>query len=228
MNFNFLARNKKFIIIAVILFLVLSIAITIATVMATRAIPKEKTVAYIDDLPVSYGEFSLLMGEQRGDVVSYFYDNYHVDESVDFWDKNAKFGGENPLEILKENVLLTLKTKKAEQLLMIEYGIVKVEDLSYNSFQKFWKAENEKRKQTIAEGGVVYGPEEYTEIGYYNYLHNMRKIELREILFKESGSTDNEDRFTNALIDKKTAEMLKDIDVKKEMSVFEKISAVAE
>lgn len=209
--------------------LVLFIAgITFAVVLATAGISKDKIVVYIDELPVSYGEFVLIMDENRGDVVSDFYDNYHIDEAVDFWDKDTRFGGKCPLEELKNKVIEILKVKKSEQQLMMDYGIVTAEELKYSNFNKLWKKENEKRKKTIAQGGVVYGVEEYTEIGYYNYLHNMRKIELREKLFEESDSTNTEDKFTNALIDKKTAQMVKDAEVKTEKALFDKIKAVAE
>lgn len=223
---NIKLDKKTRFIIAVALCIVIVVGITVSVVLTTRGIPKGKTVAYIGDLPISYGEFSLIMSEQRGDVVSYFYENYHIDESKDFWDKDTVFGDECPLEVLKSNVLETLKTKKAEQLLMIENKVVKKEDLTYENFYKLWQNENETRQKTIDDGGVVYGPEQYSEVGYYNYLQNMRKIELREILFKKSDSVDSEDRFTNALIDKKVKEKIKDIEVKKVESVFNRITAL--
>ena len=183
------------------------------------------TVAYVNRIPVSYGEYMLHVDETRGETSAYFYENYHVDESVDFWSEKAVFGGENPLEVLKETVLDSVTRMKLEQQLMVEYGIVTAKDITYKSFLKIFQKENLRRKTIIEQGGVVYGPEQYTEIGYYNYLHESRLQELREAMYEESGSTEISDKFMDTLIEERLEEMLEHVEVSTVSGLYDKIQA---
>lgn len=188
-------------------------------------ISEKQTVVTVDGTEVSYGEFSLLAESLRSEVVTYFYSTHNVNEGVDFWDKDTIFGGESPLEKLKNEVVDAVTEIKAEQQLMVEYGVIEKSDTTYESFKQLLEQENARRADVIAKGGEVYGPEQYTESAYYEYLRNIRLQELREAIYAKSGSDNTEDRFSDTLLNELLEERIEKSEVEKIESVYEKIES---
>ena len=218
------ANRKKIIIISLLLGLMLIIG-SIITVVLVCNIPSEKTILTVGKTDVSYGEFSLLADGLKTDIVTYFYSTHNVNEGIDFWDKDSDFGGETPLEVLKEKTIEAAKEIKIEQQLMVEYGVIEKSDMQFSTFQKLLKEENKRRNDIIKSGGEVYGPEKYTESGYYQYLHSIRLQELREAIFKQSGSDNTEERFENTLLDELKKDYEKKITVEKNEAVLSRIDS---
>lgn len=79
----------------------------------------------------------------------------------------------------KEKTINLAVEAKCKQILAREYGII--EEIDYKSFKKQLVEENKRREATIKKGEVVYGPEQYTEKQYYNYLlsNNIAEVELQ-------------------------------------------------
>ena len=59
------------------------------------------------------------------------------------------------------------------------------EDFSYRAFVNRWQKENEDRQQKEASGEVIYGPVQYTERVYYDYLNESYQEELAAQLRQE-------------------------------------------
>lgn len=219
------AKQKLIIVIAVIVASIMLVGIILAVILSKNVSEKE-TVAKINGTDVSYGEFALLAESLKSDVVTYFYTTHNVNEGIDFWDKDSDFGGEIPLEVLKEKTLSAVKEIKIEQELMVEYGVVNESDTTYEAFKELLEQENKRRADIIKSGGEVYGPQEYSASGYYQYLHSIRLQELREALFEESGSDKTEDRFSNELLQNKVKERTEKTEVEKNDSVYDKIDSL--
>lgn len=222
-----LTKQHRFTVIFIITAIFLTL-MCLVWFLTKKNLNDDDTVAYVNDMPVSYGEYMLIVDETRGETSAYFYENYHVDESVDFWSETAVFGGENPLEVLKETVLASVTKIKLEQQLMIEYGIVTADDVTYKSFLKLFEKENLRRKTTIEQGGVVYGPEQYTQTGYYNYLHEARLQELREAMYEDSEKKEISDKFTDTLIEKRLDKMMKNVKISTVLGIYDKIQAFSQ
>lgn len=213
------------------LFIIIPVALVILICFLCfrpKGISEQKTVAYVNGLPISYGEYMLIAGEKRGEIAAYFYETYPVDEDVNFWSEDAVFDGEIPLELLKTSILDTLTRIKLEQQLMIEYGLVKKDDIAWKSFLKLYEEENKRRQMAVAQGEGIYGPEQYTENGYYHYLHENRLQQLREAMYAASGSEDISDKFTDTLIDEQLENMRKVTEVKTVSGIYEDIEAIPE
>ena len=219
--------GKSFFIVISVTAVLLVVAVLLFLFLP-KGISDDTTVAYVNGIPVSYGEYMLVAEEKRGETAAYFYENHHVDENVDFWSKEAVFGGENPLEVHKKAVLEAVTEIKLQQQLMMEYGIVSENDITYKGFFKLFEQENLRRRKITEQGDVIYGPEQYTESGYYNYLHNIRLQELREAMYAESGSKDISDKFTDALLVERLAEMQENVQVDTVPEVYKDIKAFSQ
>lgn len=217
-------NHKLIIVVAVVTAIIILVGIIFAVILLNK-VSKKETVAKINGTEVSYGEFALLAEGLKSDVVTYFYTTHNVNEGIDFWDKDSDFGGEIPLEVLKKKTLSAAKEIKIEQELMVEYGVVSKYDTTFEAFTELLEQENKRRSDVIKSGGEVYGPEQYSASGYYQYLHSIRLQELREVIFEESGSENTEDRFSNELLQQLIDERTEKTEVETNNSVYEKIDS---
>lgn len=217
-------KSKIVILIAAICTAVIALTVILVAVL-TPKIPEKETVVTVDGAAVSYGEFTLLAENLRSEVVTYFYSTHHINEGIDFWDKETAFNGESPVEKLKELTINTATQIKVEQQLMVEYDVIEKADTTYEAFKKLLDEENARRAEIIAKGGEVYGPQQYTASGYYEYLRNIRLQALREAIFEKSASENAEDRFGDKLLNELLEERIEKSKVEKNDSVYEKIDS---
>jgi hypothetical protein len=133
-------------------------------------------VAWVNGIPIEEGEMQRAMNENRSLVLNYFYEQYGVEDSSEFW--YGTYGGEVPVDLLKQKALEMLIQYKVERGLAYEAKLI--QSLDYKSFLTDWRQENKRRKQTVAENGVIYGPVAFSEAQYFQYSHSKLMIELKE------------------------------------------------
>ncbi len=185
-------QNKKFLIISVsFLLLAITVAVILFCVCERKetGINPDTVVATVDGEPLVFAEFCFAAGDIRSDVISYFYNTYSAEQTEDFWE--SEFNGENPnlrLYSLSFEEAVRIKT---EQIMMREYGIA--DDLSYKTFYDSFIAENKRRAKALENDEIIYGPKQYTEISYYEYLHNNRLLKLKAAINKKLSGNDELD-----------------------------------
>ncbi len=145
-----------------------------------------EAVMWVNNTPVTAEELLLAVQACRSEVISYYYTTYGITDSPEFW--VTEVDGQTPRRRLLETAVRRAARYKAEQLMMQDAGIVS--DISWAAFQKEFLAENERRLEAVQKGEVVYGPKQYTEYDYFNYLHNNRLLKLKAAL---NGGTDYSD-----------------------------------
>ncbi|MFD2034642.1 hypothetical protein ACFSKL_07580 [Belliella marina] len=96
----------------------------------------------------------------------------------DFWESEQ--GGLVPFDILKEKALENMVGIKIKEEMMLEYGIMV--EKTYMEFLDTLDSVNEWRLASSGNGTVIYGPVEYTETGYFDYLFTNRLITLQEAM----------------------------------------------
>lgn len=134
-----------------------------------------ETVVLVNNEPIAAGELKLLFDTKKSEVFDYFYNKYNVEYDADFW--ITEVNGESPVDVAVQMAVKDLTQMKVEQILFRENGIVK--DISYDTFLEELEKENERR----ASGKeIIYGPEQYSEELYYNYLQTNRVNELKGII----------------------------------------------
>ena len=182
--------NKRLLIIPIAFVLV---AVTVLIMLFCTSdknksdINPNTVVATVDGEPIVFAELKLVAGNIRSEIISYFYNTYSAEQTDDFW--NRDFNGETPNLRLYSHVLEEAVRIKTEQLMMREYSIA--EDLSYQTFCDAFTAENKRRAKALKNDEIIYGPKQYTEISYFEYLHNNRLLKLKAAINKKlSGSNE--------------------------------------
>jgi hypothetical protein len=141
-------------------------------------------VAWIDGEAVDKRELNLYMESERSNVYGQYQTKYGAKYSKDFW--TSSFDGQKPENTLTETALGKLKKDKVIQILARELGVS--DSISYGSFLNQFKSENNRRKDLLKTNGVIYGPQQYEERIYYDYLlENMitqSEVKLKDTLFK--------------------------------------------
>jgi len=140
-----------------------------------------ETVLTVNGEPVCHAEFSLIMSGLRANVFSYFSQKYGVEGDTDFW--TSRYGSEVPEELLRESTISKLKRIKVEQILMKQHGLIL--DVSYAEFLRDLETENDRRRKALSKNLPIYGPKQYEERVYYDYLHSVRTEKLKQILSKQ-------------------------------------------
>lgn len=178
-------RNKKpkkrYFLYALFLIMIGLILISVmpsASVSSASEMPDNTIVAKINGLPVQLREFMLMANKNRSEVFSYFKQTYGAEDSKTFW--TEEYEGKSPSDLAKQYALDELKKIKTEQALAIQYGII--ENADYDKFFAKWKEENERRKAAKGNNEMIFGPIEYRESDYFNYVHSNMETELKKKL----------------------------------------------
>ncbi|WP_256757060.1 peptidyl-prolyl cis-trans isomerase [Cohnella sp. WQ 127256] len=134
-------------------------------------IGSEEIIAAVNGEPITYGEFNLRFVQNRAVVLNYFKNLYNMDYDASFWTRSDN--EEVPIEKWKSLSLEEVVKIKLQQLLAKQNDLVS--SVSYEDFVQSLAVENKRRKQAELLKEVIYGPLQYDEQGYYNYLlSNMR------------------------------------------------------
>jgi hypothetical protein len=136
--------------------------------------PDDTVVAEVDGEAVRLDEFALVMLQERAEIYNDFRAKYGAEDGTAFWD--SRFGDEVPLDKLERDALQRIVEIKVEQRMAREHGLLA--DAGFAAFREELAAENERRRQTVEAGGIIYGPKRYEAGAYYE----IRQARLREEL----------------------------------------------
>ncbi|GIO34589.1 MULTISPECIES: peptidyl-prolyl cis-trans isomerase [Paenibacillus] len=123
-------------------------------------------IATVNGEPVQVNEFQRAVQANKARVIDYFYEKYGAVQSASFW--TASYGGEVPIERLKKKALEESVNLKIQQIIAKEQGVLT--DIRYSVFLQNLSDENERRKKAIEKKEVVFGPAQYTEDAYFEYV----------------------------------------------------------
>ncbi|BBH21552.1 hypothetical protein Back11_28970 [Paenibacillus baekrokdamisoli] len=180
-----LRGNIKFNKIATKKHLIIGIGVIIAAAACWVSLmliyPREQTdspVATVNGEPISVYEFNQRMRMNRTRILLHFQTQYGAQETPEFW--TSSFDGEVPLEMLKKEALDECIRIKLQQLLARDKGLV--QDISYAAFLKQFNHENNRRKAAIKAKEVIYGPVQYSEETYFEYVFSNMQSQLKDKL----------------------------------------------
>lgn len=162
-------------------------AVSLNSAGAARAAPQmasygvasaDAWVAKVNGEPISAGLFRRRLMRNRAAAYRFFGQQYGVSDSADFW--TTPHDGESPLEWLKKRTLDDCVRIVIEQTLARKHGVLS--DISYSAFLQALERENERRRRALAVGEPIYGPQQYREDEYFDYLFANMVIELKRRL----------------------------------------------
>ena len=149
----------------------------------------DNVVARVNDFPISNAELKFWMLLQRAEVYNYFYEKYGVEDSDDFWEQ--KINGEAPLKMLKKLALKKAVRCKIQQILALKKEVV--QQIDFDSIMSKMEEENQRRKEKIEKGEVVYGLSKYTKRTFFVGEFDKMLIKLKSELLKEELKPTEED-----------------------------------
>jgi hypothetical protein len=138
----------------------------------------EPWVAKVDGEPLSARLFERRLTRSRAAAYRYFGQKYNVSDSADFW--TTPHDGETPLDWLKVRTLDECVRILVEQKLARDHGVLA--DASYLAFLQRLERENQRRREAVAAGEPIYGPQQYGEDEYFSYSFTNMVIELKRRL----------------------------------------------
>lgn len=141
----------------------------------------------VDQVPVGKAEFMKSMRANRAFIVDYFNKKYGAEQTPAFWSTN--FDGEIPLNTLKQKALDESLRIKVQQIMAQEQGVL--EHIDYSDFLRDLETENERRQQAINQNQVVYGPAQYNEDTYFEYVLSNAKISVKKNLQHQMGEANH-------------------------------------
>lgn len=169
-------RKKLFLIFLVVLLILM---ISIPFVDRAVAMYEENTrIVSVNGESVLLSEFKRVLLQNSASVYSYFKEKHGVDDHSEFW--TTDYHGEIPIDVARRKALDQLIRIKVEQALAKKMGIIK--DIEYTAFLKNLKEENKARKEAVKANKIIYGPQQFGEKEYFNYIHSNMLIRLKEKL----------------------------------------------
>jgi len=158
--------------------MVMLAAATLGATAGGAGQPAEPWVAKVDGEPLSARLFERRLMRNRAAAYRYFSQKYGVSDSADFW--TTPHAGETPLDWLKTRALDECVRILVEKTLARDHGVPT--DTSYLAFLQRLERENQRRREAVAAGEPVYGPQQYGEDEYFNYSFTNMVIELKRRL----------------------------------------------
>ena len=145
-------------------------------------------VATVNGEPVSVKEFGYMMDLRKSHIYKYSENIEGVDESGRLQDNNGESYGNR---IKREAIDDAVRTK-VQQILARQKGVI--DDISYGTFLKNLRKENLRRERAVENNTeVIYGPIQYREWSYFDYLfENMLKSVKEKLVEKEIIFTQDE------------------------------------
>ncbi|MCV4230921.1 peptidylprolyl isomerase [Virgibacillus sp. LDC1] len=162
------------------LILIIAIIIFIAKPEFTQTHHEDTYIATVDGVEIHISEFQRAIRANRAGIIKYFHEKYDSAQSTDFW--STTYGDETPLELIKKKALEDSIHLKMRQILAKEQGVLS--DISYDGFVHNFNLENERRQKAIKNHQVVFGPAQYTEETYFEYVMGNTTLSVKNQLME--------------------------------------------
>lgn len=159
--------SLKWLFIAGFFILIVVTILLIAKPAFTQTHHEDAYIATVDGVEIHVSEFQRAIDANRAGIIKYFHEKYDAAPSAAFW--TTPYGGnEIPLELIKKKALEDSINQKIRQILAKEQEVLP--DISYAGFIQNFNLENQRRQQAIKNHQVIFGPAQYTEEAYYEYM----------------------------------------------------------
>ncbi|WP_405976366.1 hypothetical protein OG496_54125 [Streptomyces sp. NBC_00988] len=135
-------------------------------------------IATIDGQTIPVREFALYLAQERSATFTHFQNTFGAQDGPHFW--TTSYGGSTPTDYIKKQALADVTRTTVQQQLAHHYGLLA--DPSYATFLLNWTKENQRRQQAVAAHQVIYGPVQYTEANYFDYVLSNLTFDLEKKL----------------------------------------------
>ena len=161
-----------------------SIASTLCSCAATDS---SAVVGYIDEHPITMEEFNYFLSQQKSSVCQSYSQLYGI-TSFDsaFW--NNEYGDSTPLDSARASAKEACLEAYATQ--MLAEKTTSAEFLSFSQLKENAENFNTARKESTSNGGIVYGPIEYSFGSYYHRYLSQLENDIKEYWISTNAVSD--------------------------------------
>jgi hypothetical protein len=181
-------NGYKWCYMAGILVLFVIIFIVVAGSFFPELSRRNDNIATVNGTPIHLNEFQKAIQANKAQITDYFHVKYNTQQSASFW--STSFGGEIPLELLKKKALDDCVRVKVQQIIAKEQGVMS--DISYEGFLRSLKTENDRRQKAINDHKVIFGPVQYTENAYFEYVMSNAILAVTKNLTRNGWKPDDQ------------------------------------
>jgi hypothetical protein len=169
-----------------VLFVIVMIVITGSSFLKEKR--RDYNMATVNGVQIHVNEFLKAIQANKVQVTDYFHNKYNAQQSASFW--STSYEGEIPLEVIKKKALEDCVSIKIQQMIAKEQGVMS--DISYKGFMKNLKTENHRRQRAIKNNEVIFGPVQYTEDAYFEYVMSNGVLEVKNKLMENDWKPDEQ------------------------------------
>lgn len=161
-----------------------SIASTLCSCAATDS---SAVVGYVDEHPITMEEFNYFLSQQKSSVCQSYSQLYGI-TSFDsaFW--NNEYGDSTPLDSARASAKEACLEAYATQ--MLAEKTTSAEFLSFSQLKENAENFNTARKESTSNGGIVYGPIEYSFDSYYHRYLSQLENDIKEYWISTNAVSD--------------------------------------
>lgn len=153
-------------------------AVNVSGSPASTGLPKlTDTVFTVDGVAVPYRELRIFIQDDRSNVFGQ-YGGAAADDAQGFW--STPISGVTPSQRLMRQATEDAVKTSVQFHLAEKYGLIG--SANYGSLVVSFEAENRQRREALATGKPVYGPQQFTEDGYLAYVTGNLAAELQQKL----------------------------------------------
>ena len=163
--------------------LIVSLVALICSVMVSHAVVEidpTEAVAMVNGEKVTFDEVQFFFGHHRSKVYQHFHKVHGVTDFAGFWKIGTSFGEESPLGMLKDMAMRDIIQTRIQLQLARDEGLLR--DTSFQALMNLREQENLRREKALQSGRVIYGPREYSESVFFDYIITNLVIRLKEQL----------------------------------------------
>lgn len=194
---------KRFVIFAVSAALLIAIAIPVVLSATVSRNSGKNVILYVNGEPVVRDEYMLFISGNRSAVTTYFKTHYNAEDQENYW--ATSFGGQKPIDLLKQRATSDCVKAKVELELAKSNGLIR--DTSYRYMEKEYEVKNLAIRQALNTKNTVYGLTQYNMSQYYQTTIENLINQLKEKLSTSTLTVTDQDvvdyysanlvRFTN-------------------------------
>jgi hypothetical protein len=159
--------------------ILLLLFLLIFTDLYSQKLTDTSVVVQINGEVINFREFNLFAQKERASVIQYYRVNYGMEYTQEFWIK--AYNGVTPTEYLKKQTIDALKMTVLQQAEAKKQGLI--DNIGYANFLINFEKENKRRLEARSKGQVIYGPVQYSEEGYFDYLFSNLVNKLKNDLY---------------------------------------------
>ena len=139
-------------------------------------------IGSVNSVPVTLRELKMSEDKCKPQVIQEFKSRYNLPFDAGFW--NNTDVKPSPSEVLRSKAFNAAIDRKIQQQLAQKLGLIT--DISYKSFYRELISENNRRKKAVSNHQIIYGPVQFSEVNYYDYLFSNLILKLKKVLAKDS------------------------------------------